>query len=1175
MTTHSRKNYRKKQKRDYFDDVTPAARQAIGAIVFVVLGIFFLLSSFDAAGIAGSKTHTALRTLFGLGAYLAPLVCALYVYVLLRPRDDERVSIAKMLGIAVLFLALLGLLGLYDSAAGGWSGMLFAKPLSLLFDETASGVVLAALAVIGTLLTFNVGITLPRFGMFGRKDTIEESTLTLSGNTPYESAEGAAATDSESTEKAGAVRAEPSLVEQSAQKKGAFAVSNFYGPYAPPPLSLLEKDKGTARVGDVKASANIIKRTLQNFNIEVEMDEVSIGPSVTRYALKPAEGVRVSKILGLQNNLELALAAHPVRIEAPIPGKSLVGIEVPNTAKSTVGLASLLSSPEYTDSPKPLLVALGKDIAGSANFANIARMPHILIAGTTGSGKTCGKDTYVFSEKGMLTFDELCPLPLNTEADYTLRVATRDGVETTSKNYNNGVCDFFAITTEDGFAIEVTNEHPLWVLEDGSTGWKSGGTIPVGGHVAIARGSKLFGTNSSIDFVPKSNVTNKARPIRLPTCMTPDLGLFMGLLTADGGLTIGHRVVYTQANEEVLHRYMQLLEDLFGIAQPAVAKSGQSNKAKDVIVNSKNLKDFLAHLGMPAVGAYEKEIPRAIRESGLDTVAAFIRGLIRNDGHVSTNGLEITLASETLLRQLQLILLNFGVVAALHPKTVRGYEHNAYWRLSVYGDDFATYATEIGFMTDEEREKARRIVARPRNTNRHTIPTLPALLKRMRKMYRDTFAWLTNTGWHYRPDALVPKYAFRSLPSYNSGDRNPSYTALGKILALYQPLSESSEYQQLAQIHTSNFYWAKVAVIKQTRGVGYDFEVPGSHSFVGNGFINHNSVTIHSLVTSLLFRNSPEQLRFIMVDPKRVELTLYNGIPHLLTPVITDAKKTILALKWAAKEMERRYDILQAEKVRDISSYHENIYFPARDGKNRPDEDDMPEPLPYIVIIIDELADIMQAYPLELEACVVRLAQMSRAVGIHLILSTQRPSVNVITGLIKANIPTRLALQVASQVDSRTILDQIGAEKLLGAGDMLFLSGEMSKPKRIQSAFLSETEVKKVTDYLRTQHDAQELDAIDLSGAGGDSTGGGANAFFESAGIDDDDDLYEEAKTIVTEAGKASTSYLQRRLRIGYSRAARLIDILEERGVIGHQDGGRPREILPDATDEPPSEQPL
>ena len=261
--------------------------------------------------------------------------------------------------------------------------------------------------------------------------------------------------------------------------------------------------------------------------------------------------------------------------------------------------------------------------------------------------------------------------------------------------------------------------------------------------------------------------------------------------------------------------------------------------------------------------------------------------------------------------------------------------------------------------------------------------------------------------------------------------------------------------------------------------------------------------------------------------------------------------------------MERRYDILQAEKVRDLDSYHQKVYGPtkAEFEKNGTEEDadDLPESLPYIVVIIDELADIMSTYPRELEASIVRLAQMSRAVGIHLILSTQRPSVNVITGLIKANVPSRIALQVASQIDSRTILDQVGAEKLLGQGDMLFLSGELSKPLRLQSAFISEEELKKVVAYLKDQTDAHSLDSIDLDG----SNGGSPDAFFASAVDDEDgDDLYEDARQAVIEAGKASTSYIQRKLRVGYSRAARLMDILEERGVIGPADGSKPREIL-------------
>lgn len=716
MAARKRNNKKKQQRQPFFDDLSPHAKQAIGAVLFVVLAIFFTLSLFDYAGTLGSWVGISLQFLFGNGAYLAPFVCVFYVYALLNPKeDDQEVSTSKVIGIALLFITALGLFESYRNDFGGLLGMVIEYPLSYLMGSLASVIVLVAGVLVSLFLIFNTGM--PR--IFSRREIAEEEEEEEEGELITEDIPE----DEEETEEEGEAEEETvsddkqekrSLGQRLGLSKGAadFAVSSFSGPYAPPPLSLLLKDRGKAKSGDVKANSNIIKRTLKNFNIDVEMDQVDIGPSVTRYALKPAEGVRISKIVGLQNNLELALAASPIRIEAPIPGKSLVGIEVPNSARAQVGIASLFTSPEYTDSPKPLLIALGRDITGKAHFANIGKMPHALIAGTTGSGK---------------------------------------------------------------------------------------------------------------------------------------------------------------------------------------------------------------------------------------------------------------------------------------------------------------------------------------------------------------------------------------------------------------------------------------------------------------------SVMIHSVVASLLFRNSPEQLRFIMVDPKRVELTLYNDIPHLLTPVITDAKKAIFALKWAIKEMERRYDVLQAEKVRDIGSYHENIYQPAReewDEKGQPEEEkeELPEPMPYMVIIIDELADLMQAYPRELEGSIVRLAQMSRAVGIHLILSTQRPSVNVITGLIKANIPCRIALQVASQIDSRTILDQVGAEKLLGQGDMLFLSGELAKPQRLQSPFLTEDEVKKVVEYLKKQSGAQELNAINFDEGSKDSN---PDAFFESmAGEEDEDDLYEEAKEAVRSAGKASTSWLQRKFRIGYSRAARLMDLLEERGVIGPQDGSKPREVL-------------
>lgn len=260
--------------------------------------------------------------------------------------------------------------------------------------------------------------------------------------------------------------------------------------------------------------------------------------------------------------------------------------------------------------------------------------------------------------------------------------------------------------------------------------------------------------------------------------------------------------------------------------------------------------------------------------------------------------------------------------------------------------------------------------------------------------------------------------------------------------------------------------------------------------------------------------------------------------------------------------MDRRYDIFESESVRDIESYHKNILEPELkklDGK-KDSETKIPEMMPYIVIVIDELADIMQTYPRELESAIVRLAQMSRAVGIHLLLSTQRPSVNIITGLIKANIPARIALQVSSQIDSRTILDTGGAEKLLGAGDMLYLGGEMSKPQRLQSSFISESEVKKVVSFLKENYENEIPDNINLTENTPNSI---LEKNLEEESLEDDDEKYEDARQAVIEVGKASTSYLQRKLGLGYARAAKLMDALEKRGVISPGDGtNKPREII-------------
>lgn len=473
------------------------------------------------------------------------------------------------------------------------------------------------------------------------------------------------------------------------------------GKYSLPPIDLLNKNETVPTSGNIKENSLIIKKTLENFGIPVEMAEVNVGPAVTQYAFKPAEGVKLSKITTLSNNLALALAAHPIRIEAPIPGKSLVGIEVPNKVRATVVLRNLITDSAYQNDPANLLIALGKDVSGNPVYTDLAEMPHMLVAGATGTGKT---------------------------------------------------------------------------------------------------------------------------------------------------------------------------------------------------------------------------------------------------------------------------------------------------------------------------------------------------------------------------------------------------------------------------------------------------------------------IFLNSLILSLLYKSTPESLRIIMVDPKRVEFQNYNDIPHLLCPVIYDAAKTINALQWLAKEMERRFEVFSEIPTRNIKSYNQNKSVQASGLQ-----------LPYIVLIVDELADLMAAKGKELEAGIVRLAQMARATGIHLVLATQRPSVEVITGLIKANISSRISFQVASQIDSRTVIDTSGAEKLLGLGDMLFLSSKSSKITRIQGPYISEKEVKKVTDWSAEQakvvQDPQSMltaslkDTLEAQQENAEK--GGGDVFFG-----DDDPLFEDVKRIVLETKKASASFLQRRLRIGYSRAARLIDMLEDKGIVGAADGAKPREVF-------------
>ncbi len=672
-------------KKDRIGRLHPDTKKSIWAIVLFALAVVLTLAAFAKAGPLGDMLYRGLQTLFGVGYFILPVSLLFAAAVLLFGERDRFVGMT-LLGTGLIVLSFLGLIELVGENQGGWFGLVFGS-LRIPFGITAAIVINIFVLLIGILVAANIPI---KFNTV-RKD---RAPLITGVEEKIKNNKGAEESESENEEGKAASEDHVTITPQKSPLSAKLKKAPTFANYVPPPLSLLKSANDKPTTGDLLANANVIKRTLDSFGIPVEMGEINIGPAVTRYTLKPAEGMKLSRIEALHKDLALALAAHPIRIEAPIPGKSLVGIEVPNKAAALVRLGSLMAYPEFQKSG-PLGFVLGRDVSGEPIFTDIERMPHMLVAGATGSGK---------------------------------------------------------------------------------------------------------------------------------------------------------------------------------------------------------------------------------------------------------------------------------------------------------------------------------------------------------------------------------------------------------------------------------------------------------------------SILIHSMLVSLLYKNSPETLKLILVDPKRVELSVYQGLPHLVAPVIIESKKAVGVFRWAINEMERRYDLLLQAGSRDITSYNAS-------GKGAT--------IPYLLIVVDELADLMTSYGRDVEGSIVRLAQMARATGIHLILSTQRPSVEVITGLIKANITTRIALQVASQIDSRTILDTGGAEKLLGRGDLLYVSSEISKPKRIQSSYITEEEINKVADFIRDNNKTvvEESESVDFSKNDRNENGSENGMFDEYLEDADDEEVLNEAIRVVAEAKKASASLLQRRLKVGYARAARLLDMMESLDLIGPGEGAKPRDV--------------
>jgi S-DNA-T family DNA segregation ATPase FtsK/SpoIIIE len=384
-------------------------------------------------------------------------------------------------------------------------------------------------------------------------------------------------------------------------------------------------------------------------------------------------------------------------------------------------------------------------------------------------------------------------------------------------------------------------------------------------------------------------------------------------------------------------------------------------------------------------------------------------------------------------------------------------------------------------------------------------------------------------------------------------DRIPGKSTVG--IQIPNPNREAISLRELLQAEAYERSASKLtlALGKTIHGEPYVTDLATMpHLLIAGSTGTGKSVGLNAMLTSILYRATPDDVRMIMIDPKRLELGMYEDIPHLLTPVVVDPKKAANALRWAVREMEERYKTLAAEGVRNIEQYNRNVKLVLEETGNK--DPDAPKPLPFVVVVIDELADLMMVASNEVEESIARLAQMARAVGIHLILATQRPSVDVITGLIKANLPSRISFRVSSKTDSRTILDGNGAEQLLGKGDMLFLPPASSRCIRLHGPYISEQESARLASFLRKQGKPIFDDSITAE----DEKTGPDGLQFEK------DDLYDEAARIVVSSGQVSISYLQRKLRIGFSRAARLVDMMEAEGLVSPGAGGKPREVLVD-----------
>jgi DNA segregation ATPase FtsK/SpoIIIE-like protein len=961
--------------------------------------------------------------------------------------------------------------------------------------------------------------------------------------------------------------------------------------YTLPPAALLKP--GTAPKARTRANDAMVEAlsvVLEQFEVDAHVTGFTRGPTVTRYEIELGPAVKVERVTALSRNIAYAVKSADVRILSPIPGKSAIGVEIPNSDREIVSLGDVLRSPVAAADHHPMVVALGKDVEGRTVVANLAKMPHMLIAGATGAGKALALDTPIPTPQGWTTMGEI-----QVGGEVFDEHGHRSTVIAATPVMHDRPC--YEVEFSDGTVIVADAEH-LWRTK----------TAPGRGR-RVPRG---------IPYWPVADV-NRVVMRAAEVLSEPDRLTGTAEVLADVGMQF-RNVLYQQVvpslpreGRMVRPQYRRNGPDVGFWAQAysrqliykalaeRVSTPAGSHRMRPVDSEPVTTADIAASLrrGVRCNHSVGLSGPLDYPERDLP-VAPYTFGCWLGDG--TTGGAGITSADQEILDHIR----EDGYVVTHHSSTQMQY---TIWNrperegriaealdLAERGMSVAGAAAHAGIGLSAVLRAAagrfpqgRRGSFVPASTRRQRYRTMCEIFRQVGSKHipeaylhasipqrRALLAGLLDTDGYCAPNGQVAfavtnerlargtlelviglgyKATLRTRPC--NGRNEGTSTVYTVAFTPHEPvfrLSRKLARQRLVKPTSParQRYIVNVRPIESVPVRCIEVDSPSSLYLASRSCIpTHNSTCINGLITSILVRASPDEVRMILVDPKRVELSNYAGIPHLITQIITNPKRAADALQWVVGEMDRRYDDLAASGFRHMDDFNKAV----RAGKITPPagSERVYVPYPYLLVIVDELADLMMVAPRDVEDAIVRITQLARAAGIHLVLATQRPSVDVVTGLIKANVPSRLAFATSSLTDSRVILDQPGAEKLVGQGDSLFLPMGASKPMRLQNAFVTEKEIRDVVTHCKKQAEPSYRDDVAVPEG---------RQREVDAEIGDDLELLIQAAELIVSTQFGSTSMLQRKLRVGFAKAGRLMDLLESRGVVGPSEGSKARDVL-------------